>query len=114
MAHYTNEYSSFPHELMSLHHFKDVDDSIGSLVNQIKILQAQRKYDKVSDIIQESKDMLSQYCLGAEHINRLDEEIRNLEIYAVSKNQSIYYLEEEPEWATTFDVWIGGRENILI
>ena len=113
MAYYTNEYSNFPYELMSLHNFKDVDDSIGSVINQIKILQSQGKYDKVNEIIQSNKDTLVQYCFGAELINRLDEEIRNLEIYAISKKQSIYYLEEEPEWATTLDVWIGGSENIL-
>ncbi len=113
MAYYTNEYSNFPHELMPLHHFKDVDDSVGSLVNQIKILQSQGKYDKVNEIIQLNKDTLGQYCFGAELINRLDEEIRNLEIYAIYKRQNIYYTEQEPELVENFDVWIGGSDDIL-
>lgn len=114
MAYYTNEYSSFPYKLMSLHNFKDVDDSVASAINQIKMLQSQGKYDKVNEIIQANKEKLGQYCHGAEYINGLDEETRNLEIFSISKKQSIYYLEEEPEWATTLDVWIGGTENILI
>ena len=114
MAYYTDEYSKFPYKIMDRHIFKDVDDSIGSIVNQIKILQAQGKYDKINEIIQNNKDALGQYIFGSEYINRIDDETRNLEIFAKSRKQSIYYSEEEPEWAITLDVWIGGHEDISV
>lgn len=112
MANYTHEYSNFPFRIMELHNFKDVDDSIASTVNQIKILQSQGKYDKANEVIQSMKEVLGRYCFGSENINWLDEETRNLEMYAQSQKQSIYYCEEIPEYAIIFDVWIGGQEDI--
>ena len=38
MAKYTNEYSKLPYQIMELHNYKDVDDSIAEIVNQIKSL----------------------------------------------------------------------------
>ena len=43
MASYTNEYSRLPNEILTLHNYKDVDDTVAPYVNQIKILQAQGK-----------------------------------------------------------------------
>ena len=40
-------------------------------------------------------------------INAIDEETRNLEIYAKSKKQSIFYQNDMPESAEFSDVWIG-------
>lgn len=51
MATYTNEYSRLPNQIMDLHHYKDVDNSVAPLINQIKILQEQGKYDRVNEII---------------------------------------------------------------
>ena len=51
MASYTNEYSRLPNEILTLHNYKDVDDTVAPYVNQIKILQAQGKYDKVNEIM---------------------------------------------------------------
>ena len=113
MAYYTHEYSNFPFELLKLHHFKDADNTVAEEINQIKILQSQGKYDEVNKIIQEHKDILGQYCHGADYINEIDETTRNVQIFAKSKKQSIYYMDEEPEWAAASDVWIGGEEDLL-
>ena len=93
---------------MERHHFKDVDDSIAPLINQIKALQQQGDYSKIDEIVQNNQDKnLLQYFLTSDYINAIDEEIRNLEIFTISKKQSIYYLANEPNLAERFDVWIG-------
>lgn len=107
MASYTNEYSKLPKQIMSLHHYKDVDNSVAPLINQIKILQEKGEYDKVNAIIQNNIENLKQYSFGADAINAIDEETRNLEIYAKSKKQSIFYQNDMPESAEFSDVWIG-------
>ena len=104
MASYTNEYSRLPNEILTLHNYKDVDDAVAPYVNQIKILQAQGKYDKVNEIIKSYPELKS-YVFGAEDAMALQEETRNLEILALSKKQSIYYQEEEPD---------GGNANVWI
>lgn len=105
MASYTNEYSRLPTELFTLHNFKDVDDSIASLVSQIKTLQAQGEYDRVNSIVAERPDLKS-YIFNAEVWNALEEETRNLEILAKSKKQQIFYQSEEPDGGDC-NVWIG-------
>lgn len=105
MATYTNEYSKLPSELLTLHHFKDVDDTVASLVNQVKVLQSQGQLNKVNEIIRNRPD-LQPYIFGAENWNALEEETRNLEILAKSKKQQIFYQTEEPDGGDC-NVWIG-------
>ena len=93
---YTNEYSKLPNQVMTRHKFKDVDNSVAPLINQIKTLQQQGNYKKVNEIIQDNIENLSQYFISAEYINAIDEETRNLEIFAISKKQSIYFQTDEP------------------
>ena len=104
MASYTNEYSRLPNEILTLHNYKDVDDTVAPYVNQIKILQAQGKYDKVNEIMKAHSE-LKPYIFGAEDAMALQEETRNLEILALSKKQSIYYQNEEPDGGNS-TVWI--------
>ena len=105
MASYTNEYSRLPTELLTLHHYKDVDDSVAPLINQIKILQSQGAYDRVNSIISERPD-LKQYVFGSDDWNALEEETRNLEILTKSKKQQIFYQSEEPDGGNC-NVWIS-------
>ena len=105
MTSYTNEYSRLPTELFTPHHFKDVDDSVAPLINQIKILQSQGAYDRVNEIIKQRPDLKSR-VFGADDWNALEEETRNLEILAKSKKQQVFYQSEEPDGGDC-NVWIA-------
>lgn len=105
---YTHEYSLFPDQILTRHNFKDVDDSIASIVNQIKTLQANGEYDRAAEYIDMNKDTLGPYVLGSEYLNTIDEETRNVEIYTKAKKQQIHYQDTEPEkTAYQYDVWLG-------
>jgi hypothetical protein len=111
MANYTHEYSAFPAQNLTRHNFKDVDDSIASIINQIKILKANGEYDRAAEYIEANKSTLGPYVLGSEYLNTIDEETRNVEIYAKSKKQQIFYQDDEPgETANTNDVWLGEND----
>lgn len=103
---YTNEYSKLPEQIMERHFYKDVDNSVANDINQIKQLQMQCEYDKVIEILSNRPD-LRRYVFGAENMNAIDEEIRNLEIFSKVKKQQIFFENEEPEFAVDQDVWIG-------
>lgn len=107
MAEMTHEYSQFPDKVMELHHFKDADDSIADVFNQIKNLQAQGLYNQAQRIVEQNKDVLGSYILSTEYLNAIDEEIRNLQIYSKSASQSIFIQNSEPD-ALLYDVWIGS------
>ena len=106
MAKYTNEYSKLPLQIMELHNFKDVDDSIADIVDQIKKLQSKGLYNQASRVVENNKDVLGKYIFSVESFNAIEEETRNLEIMTLEKKQSIYY-NEEPDNPALNDVWIG-------
>ena len=105
MSSYTHEYSNLPEKLFTPHHFKDVDDTVAPLINQIKILQSQGQYNRINEIIANRHD-LQPYIFGAENWNALEEETRNLEILAKSKKQQVFCQSEEPDGGDC-NVWIA-------
>lgn len=108
MSSYTNEYSNFPDEILTRHEFLDADDSIASIIEQIKTLKAAGSYSQAATYIENHKDELGQYVLGNEYLNTIDEETRNVEIYAKAKKQQIYYTDSEPDDDPYIgDVWLG-------
>lgn len=110
MSSYTHDYSMFPSQIMTRHEFRDADDSVALYINQIKLLQAQGKYDQAARKIDEYKDTLAPYVLGSEYLNTIDEETRNIEIYAKAKKQQIYYQDGEPDTEPSVnDVWLGVK-----
>lgn len=109
MVEFEREFSRFPEKKITLHHFKDVDDNIASIINQINTLRSQGLYNQASRIIKNNFDIMSHYIVDAIVFRTWDEEIRNTQIYARQKQQSIFFDEtEEDVDAIKGDVWVGG------
>ena len=106
MAKYTNEYSKLPLQIMELHNYKDVNDSIAEVVNEIKELQSKGLYNQATRVIENNKDVLGKYIFSTESFNAIEEETRNLEIMCKEKKQSIYF-EQEPDNPEKNDIWIS-------
>ena len=106
---YTHEYRNpgLPDNPMPLHNFRDVNDSIASIINQVKQLQAEGRYADAADLV--TANNLKQYTMTTEYINMIDEETRNLEIMCKANQQSVYYMENEPGFASPADVWISSN-----
>jgi len=109
MSKYETEYSSFPTKKITKHNFSDITDEIASIVNQIKFLHSQGQYAQAAQLLQENKEMLSQYMIDAEVFRTWEDEIYNAQKYAKQLQQSIYF-EENEEDVDCFegDVWVGG------
>ena len=108
MADYTHEYSAFPDVFYSVNNFLDLKDAtanVVSLVMSIKDALANGNYMYASTILTNNAAVLKKYIIDAEYINRLDEELRNLEIYTKGKKQGLYYQATEPN-CVQGDVWI--------
>ena len=106
MAAYTYHYSQFPAQVYTPHNFIDADDTIGALVNTIKGYMERGDYSQAQYYIEQNKDILEPYVLNAEHINMIEEETRNCEEYALSRQQAVFYNGDEPTYAEINDVWI--------
>lgn len=122
---YEREYSNFPNSNITLHKFKNVDDSaitytldgvtvattIVALVNQIQTLQASSitsDKTKCAALINANKSTLTHYIADAETFNTWEQEIYNSQLYAKSVLQSVHFGVDEPDCQLE-DVWIGGE-----
>lgn len=116
MPTYENEFSNFPSQKITLHKFKNVDDTIAPVVNQINALREKGLYDLAQDTIEANADILAQHIIDATTIRTLEEEIFNTQTYAKeyvgkqtsSSLQCVYTSSDEPVGANINDVWIGG------
>lgn len=104
---YENEFSNFPTKLITRHNFKNVDDSIAYVINEIITLRSQGLYNQASRIVDANKDVLPQYIIDAVTFRTLEEEIYNTQRYAKKIQQQIYFEEEEPDYCEEDDIWIG-------
>lgn len=104
---YENEFSSFPNQKITLHTFKDIDDSVAELINEINNLQIQGKYTQAAIKIQDNSNILSKYIVNAVTFRTWEEEIYNTQTYARQMQQSIYFDQFEPD-CLEGDVWIGN------
>lgn len=107
MASYTNQYSQFPSQVYTPHNFMDADDTIGALINTIKGYMASGNYSQAQFYMQQNASVLEPYVLNTEHINMIEEETRNCELYALSRQQAVFYDSTEPSYAEINDVWIA-------
>lgn len=109
MSEYEREFSNFPDKKITLHRFKNVDDTIAALINQINDLRNQGLYSQAASIINKNKDLLSQYIVDATTYRTWEEEIFNAQKYARQNQQSIYFDESEDDFdGIEGDVWVGG------
>lgn len=106
---FEREYSNYPKEKIKLHNYKNIDDDVISIINDINSLRAQGQYNQATELIKSTLNTpndLSQYIIDATTFRTLEEEIYNTQIYAKQKQQFIYFDQEEPD-ALYSDVWIS-------
>lgn len=109
MAEFEREFSCFPEKKIVRHNFKNVDDTIAPVINQINSLREQGLYNQAARIIQQNFDVLSHYIVDAITFRTWEEEIYNTQIYARQKQQTIFFDESEEDFdGIEGDVWLGG------
>ena len=108
MARYTHNFGSqYPTDIIEQTHYRNADNTIGTLLNRIKACEASGDYAGAQSIISQNINTLKQYVLDSTAINRYVEEIRNIEIYVKANKQQIYYQTTDPyDYADVGDVWI--------
>ena len=109
MAKFTHEYSNFPDELITIVNYKNVNDTIGELINQINNYRKDGNYTAAQILIDDYASQLKQYNLDMEIINKIIEEIRNTQIKSKVAGQFLSIDEDEPDGVWDNFVWIGGE-----
>ena len=107
---YTSNFGSqFPERIIEQKVFKDVDQRVLPLVNQIKSYLNSGNFASANSLIQENKELLGSYMLSSEYLNFLCEETRNVEIFAKTLTQNTLYQNGEPDKSVVSKdiIWIG-------
>lgn len=109
MGKFEQEFSNFPVKKITRHYFKNIDDDIAPIVNEINALRAQGLYSQATNLIQENFNTISHYIVDAVTYRTWEEEIYNTQKYARQKQQSIFFDESEADFdGIEGDVWAGG------
>lgn len=120
---YETEYSNFPSQDITLHNFKNIDDSsvtytldgqqvtttVDKLIAQINQMRTSSvTADKIAavNLMNAVKDAIKPYMVDAETFNTWEQEIYNTQVYAKNVLQSVHFDETEPSCQEQ-DVWIG-------
>lgn len=82
MANYSRESGSlFPDSLLDMNDFKDIDDTVKTVVSQYYLFMQAGNIDSAL-ALKSSHPELKDYWVGADTLNKLKEEIQNIGIYA--------------------------------
>lgn len=76
--------SQFPQQAIELGSHKDIDDVVAEIINQYNICIQANDLKWAAEIYEENKELLEPYIINAAYINRLEEEIYNTGVYAIT------------------------------
>lgn len=110
MTEYAREFSNFPSQKITKHNFKNVDDDVAKIINDINSLRSQNLYNQAAQRMKDNFDKLSHYIIDAVTFRTWEEEIYNTQKYAKQKQQSVFFDESEDDFdGLEEDVWLGGE-----
>ena len=81
--------SNYPSTLIPLGTHKDVDNTIVNLVNQYNAYVQAGNMTAATNYYTQNRSKLEPYMINTSYINRLEEEIYNTGLYALSNSSSI-------------------------
>lgn len=113
---YTYEYrtktQSFPQIVPDKITYKDLDSSVATIAHQIEVYINAGNYSRASELLNANASKLQGYLISAQDVNRIIEDIRNTQIFALQRQQEITFTNTEPGYLESGDVWIGGGTYI--
>lgn len=115
MADYSNEYSKFPTQLISMREFKDITNDVDAIIQQIKTYKSEGKFTEAAELLRNNPNLAS-YMFSATDINTLVEEIYNAQIAALnasplpssSSGATMVVSNAMPTGAEVGTIWISG------
>ena len=97
--------SLFPSESISVGTHKDVDNAIVGLINQYNAYVASGNIASASALYEQNKNALSSYMIDAPYLNRLEEEIYNTGLYAMTNSGTVISNKEPEVEQNVGDYW---------
>lgn len=106
---YRSKSEAFPQRVTEKKTFKDVDSTVASMVATVQGYYASGNFQEANAYILAHPE-LSDYMMTNVDINRILEDLYNLQIFALRRRQDIYLTDTAPLAAIDGDVWISDAE----
>ena len=100
MANYSKIFGSqYPDAVMELTEYKDIGEAsaeVQFLAQRYYTLMEQKDFAGATALLNNNWDELGKYYYGMEMLNKLEEELYNVQIYALKKN-TVYMSKDMPD-----------------
>lgn len=106
---YRTKSEAFPQRVTETKTFQDVDASVSNMVATVQGYYASGQFQEASNYIL-AHPVLKNYMMTNVDINRILEDLYNLQIFALRRRQDIYLTDTAPVAAIDGDVWISSVE----
>ena len=106
MANYSHNFgSNFPSEVIEVGTKKNIDNVVQSLVSQYYSLIDGGYLDVAKDLYNTNANILKDYIIDMAYINKLEEEIYNVGLKAISDSSTII-SNDEPSGQISDGIWL--------
>lgn len=99
MASYSKIFGSqFPDNIITLSEYKDIGEAtnaVKELITQYYAYMEAKDYASASTLLENNWDVLKQFYIGMDVLNKIEEEIYNTQLYAI-KNSDTVIADTEP------------------
>lgn len=98
--------SNFPDSLITLSKFKDIDDTVKDIAVQYYNFMSAGNINSASALIEANSKTLAPYWIDSKEINKLEEELYNIGLFAVQLRINVVSDTEPTESYVPYTYWI--------
>lgn len=96
--------SNFPSELIPVGDKMDIDDTVKDLIIQYYSYISAGNLTSANELYENNKDTLDPYAIKSKDVNRLEEELFNIGLYALNQIENVI-SETEPTTQSVDSFW---------
>ena len=104
--------SQYPEVHMTVSEKKDIDNNVLTLVNQVETYIHDNDLSNAANVLAENASLLEPYIINSEFFNLIQEEIYNIGLLAISKQNSMVSEEQPTTQTVAGSYWMKDIEIV--
>jgi hypothetical protein len=104
--------SQYPEVQMTVSEKKDIDNNVLNIINQVETYVNNRDLAEAAKLMEENAALLEPYTINSEFFNLIQEEIYNIGLLAISKQNSMVSAIQPTTQTVAGSYWIKDIEFV--
>lgn len=104
--------SQYPEVQMTVSEKKDIDNSVSKTVNKIETYVKNNNLSEAAKLMEENAELLEPYIINSEFFNLIQEEIYNIGLLAISKQNSMVSNTQPTTQTVAGSYWLKDIETV--